>query len=171
MNYLRINLDEYTLSGAGGTALTYTHKTEKRLAKLFSPGFAADMAAQEFNTSKTVYELGIPTPRPIRLVTDGERYGAEYELIENKRSFARIISEEPECLEPLSKEFAKLARSIHATPADITRVPSMKQRKEAAEQYVAAGRQELADNELAEVFALSCTYTYSTPGITNVTIR
>ena len=128
MNYLRINLDEYTLSGAGGTALTYTHKTEKRLAKLFSPGFAADMAAQEFNTSKTVYELGIPTPRPIRLVTDGERYGAEYELIENKRSFARIISEEPECLEPLSKEFAKLARSIHATPADITRVPSMKQR-------------------------------------------
>lgn len=128
MNYLRINLDEYTLSGAGGTALTYTHKTEKRLAKLFSPGFAADMAAQEFNTSQTVYELGIPTPRPIRLVTDGERYGAEYELIENKRSFARIISEEPERLEPLSKEFAKLARSIHATPADITRVPSMKQR-------------------------------------------
>ena len=25
--------------------------------------------------------------------------------------------------------------------------------------------------ELPEVFALSCTYTYSTPGITNVTIR
>ena len=25
--------------------------------------------------------------------------------------------------------------------------------------------------ELDEVFALSCTYTYSTPGITNVTIR
>ena len=25
--------------------------------------------------------------------------------------------------------------------------------------------------ELDEVFSLSCTYTYSTPGITNVTIR
>ena len=47
----------------------------------------------------------------------------------------------------------------------------VKQRKEAAEQYAAAGRQELADNELDKVFALSCTYTYSTPGITNVTIR
>ena len=128
MNYQQINLDEYSLSGAGGTALTYTHKQEKRLAKLFTPGFSADMAAKEFYTSQTVYELGIPTPRPIRLVTDGERYGAEYELIENKKSFARIISENPECLEPLSKEFAALARGIHATPADTTRVPSIKQR-------------------------------------------
>ena len=128
MNYQQIILDEYSLSGAGGTALTYTHKQEKRLAKLFTPGFAADMAAQEFFTSQTVYELGIPTPRPIRLVTDGERYGAEYELIEDKKSFARIISENPERMEPLSKEFATLARSLHATPADTTLVPSMKQR-------------------------------------------
>ena len=128
MDYQRINLNEYVLSGAGGTALTYTHKTEKRLAKLFTPGFAADMAAQEFATSQTVYELGIPTPRPIRLVTDGERYGAEYELIENKQSFTRIISENPESLEPLSLEFAIHARRIHATPADTSRVPSMKQR-------------------------------------------
>lgn len=128
MDYQRINLDEYILSGAGGTALTYTHKKEKRLAKLFTLGFAANMAAQEFATSQTVYKLGIPTPLPIRLVTDGERYGAEYELIENKRSFARIISEEPDRLEPLSKEFATLARRIHATPADTARVPSMKQR-------------------------------------------
>ena len=128
MDYQRINLDEYILSGAGGTALTYTHKKEKRLAKLFTLGFAADMADQEFATSQTVYKLGIPTPLPIRLVTDGERYGAEYELIENKRSFARIISEEPDRLEPLSKEFATIARRIHATPADTVRVPSMKQR-------------------------------------------
>lgn len=128
MDYQRINLDDYVLSGAGGTALTYTHKQEKRLAKLFTPGFAAAMAAQEFTTSQTVYELGIPTPRPIRPVTDGERYGAEYELIENKKSFARIISDNPERSEALSREFAALARSIHATPADTTRVPSMKQR-------------------------------------------
>ena len=32
MNYQQIKLDEYSLSGAGGTALTYTHKQEKRLA-------------------------------------------------------------------------------------------------------------------------------------------
>lgn len=126
--YEKINLDGYILSGAGGTALTYTHRREKRLAKLFSPGFAADLAAQEFTTSQTVYALGIATPRPIRLVTDGERYGAEYELIENKKSFARMMSENPECLEPLSLEFAALARRIHATPADTARVPSMKQR-------------------------------------------
>lgn len=70
--------------------------------------------------------MGLPTPKPIRLVTDGTRYGAEYELIPNKRSFTRIISEEPEQLEPLSVLFAKLAREIHSKEADTTRLPSMK---------------------------------------------
>ena len=93
--YKRINLDEYIQSGEGGTAITYTHKTKNTLAKLYKPGFEADRAAAEFFTARTVYELGIPTPEPYRLVTDGERFGAEYELIRNKRSFARILSEEP----------------------------------------------------------------------------
>ena len=32
-NYEHINLDEYTLSGEGGTALSYTHKDGKTLKK------------------------------------------------------------------------------------------------------------------------------------------
>ena len=86
----------------------------------------AETAEREFLVNKTVYEMGILTPKPIRLVTDGERFGAEYELIRNKRSFARIISQEPEQLEPLSLRFAQLAREIHQTPADTNRLPSMK---------------------------------------------
>ncbi|MBR0286218.1 MAG: phosphotransferase [Bacteroidales bacterium] len=58
---------------------------------------------------------------------DGTRFGAEYELIRNKRSFTRIISQEPQQLEPLSLRFANLAREIHRTPADTTRLPSMRE--------------------------------------------
>jgi uncharacterized protein (TIGR02172 family) len=74
-----------------------------------------------------VYEIGVPTPKPIRLITDGTRYGAEYELIQHKRSFTRIISQEPDQLVPLSERFAVLAKQIHQTPADTTRLPDMRE--------------------------------------------
>ena len=124
--YEQINLEDYFQTGEGGTALSYNHKDGKTLAKLFMPGMGAETAEREFLVNKTVFDLGLPTPKPIRLVTDGVRYGAEYELIPNKRSFTRIISQEPEQLEPLSVRFAQLARQLHNTPADTTRLPAMK---------------------------------------------
>ncbi len=126
MEYQRILLADYTLTGEGGTALTYMHKDGHTLAKLYMPGFGAEAARREFLVSRTVFEMGIPTPEPIRLVTDGQRYGAEYELIAHKRSFTRIISEEPGQLEPLSRLFARLSRSLHATGVPGDRLPDMR---------------------------------------------
>ena len=125
--YETINLNDYVQTGEGGTALTYNHKDGKTLAKLFMPSVTADNAIREFRISQIVYESGLPTPKPIRLVTDGERFGAEYELIQHKRSFTRIISQEPDKLVPLSERFAVLAKQIHQTPADTTRLPDMKE--------------------------------------------
>jgi len=123
----RINLDDYIQTGEGGTALTYTHKDGRSLAKLYNPGFEADRAKEEFLTARTVYELGIPSPEPYRLITDGERSGAEYELIKGKRSFTRIISQEPERLEEISLKFARMARELHEVEADTSRLHSYKQ--------------------------------------------
>lgn len=124
--YNMINLEDYIQSGEGGTALTYNNKDGKTLAKLFMPGMATETAQREFLVNVIVYDLGLPTPKPIRLITDGTRYGAEYELIPGKRSFTRIISQEPEKLEPLSVLFAKLAKELHTTQADTSRLPAMK---------------------------------------------
>ena len=126
-NMERINLEDYIQTGEGGTALTYNHKDGKRLAKLFMPSVAADNAIREFRTNQVVYDLGLPTPKPIRLITDGTRFGAEYELIQPKRSFTRIISQEPYQLVPLSERFAVLAKQIHQMPADTKRLPDMKE--------------------------------------------
>ena len=125
-HYETICLDDYVQSGEGGTALTYNHKDGHTLAKLFMPGLAAETAEREFHVNEVVYASGLPTPRPIRLITDGARFGAEYELIPGKRSFTRIISQEPDQLEPLSIRFAELARELHAKKADASRLPSMK---------------------------------------------
>ena len=127
MEYEKINLEDYFQTGEGGTALTYNHKDGKTLAKLFAPGFAAATAEREFLINREIYESGLPTPKPIRLVTDGARYGAEYELIAGKRSFTRIISQEPDKLEPLSQRFAILARQIHQMPADTDKFPDMRE--------------------------------------------
>ena len=126
-NYEQINLDDYFQTGEGGTALTYNHKDGSTLAKLFTPGVGAQTAEREFHVNEVVFAMGVPTPKPIRLITDGTRFGAEYELIAHKRSYTRIISQEPDRLAPLSLRFATLAKQLHTTEADTRRLPSMKQ--------------------------------------------
>ncbi|MBR4730899.1 MAG: TIGR02172 family protein [Prevotella sp.] len=125
--YETINLNDYVQTGEGGTALTYTHKTRPTMAKLFNPGNEAELAEKEFLTARAVFEMGIPTPEPLQLVTDGQRRGVEYELIRNKRSFTRIISQEPERLEEISLAFARMARELHTKKADTSRFTSIKE--------------------------------------------
>ena len=125
--FQKIDLNDYVQTGEGGTALAYTHKSGKSLAKLYNPGFDIGKIKEEFWISRTVFELGISTPEPYRLVTDGKRFGGEYELIQDKRSFSRIISQESERLEELSLEFACMARKLHATKADTSRLKSYKE--------------------------------------------
>lgn len=125
--YKQIDLDDYVQTGEGGTSLTYTHKTRNAMAKLFNPGNDADLAEREFLMARAVFEMGIPTPEPYQLVTDGQRKGVEYELIRDKRSLTRIISQEPERLEEISRTFARMALELHAKKADTSRFPSIKE--------------------------------------------
>ena len=126
--YKQIDLNDYVQTGEGGTSLTYTHQTRHTMAKLFNLVNEAELAEKEFLTARAVFEMGIPTPEPLRLVTDGERRGVEYELISNKRSFTRIISQEPERLEEISQTFARMTRELHAIKADTSRFMSVKER-------------------------------------------
>ena len=150
--YKQIDLNDYVLTGEGGTSLTYTRKaafkrepsstlemaereqsrstvkTRPAMAKLFNPGNEAKLAEREFLTARAVFEMGIPTPEPLQLVTDGERRGVEYELISNKRSFTRIVSQEPERLEEISLAFARMARELHAMKVNTARFTSVKER-------------------------------------------
>lgn len=126
-NYKTIDINEWTQVGEGGTAQAYIDKSGTRLAKLYNESFEAETAKKEFLTARTVFELGIPTPEPYCLITDGVRAGAEYELIKNKRSFTRIIADEPQRLKEITLTFAGMAKALHATKADTSRLHSYKQ--------------------------------------------
>ena len=126
--YKQIDLNDYVQTGEGGTSLTYTHKTRHTMAKLFNLVNEAELAEKEFLTARAVFEMGIPTPEPLQLVTDGKRRGVEYELISNKRSFTRIISQEPERLEETSLAFARMVRELHKQKANTLRFTSVKER-------------------------------------------
>jgi len=125
--YQRISLEDYVRTGEGATAVAYTHKTEPRLIKLYTPGFTADEALRDFRIAQTVYAMGLPSPEPYRLVTDGERLGAEYELIPGKKSFSRLIADDPSQLRPLTLRFAKLTQELHAMKADPSTLPSFRE--------------------------------------------
>lgn len=126
-NYKTIDINEWTQVGEGGTAQVYIDKSGSRLAKLYNASFEAERAKEEFFTARMVFELGIPTPEPYCLITDGVRRGAEYEFIRNKRSFTRVIAEEPHRLQEISLTFANMAKALHATKADTARLHSYKQ--------------------------------------------
>ena len=126
--YKQIDLNDYVQTGEGGTSLTYTHKTRAALAKLFNQGSEAEQAEEEFVTARAVFDMGIPTPEPLQLISDGERRGVEYELISNKRSLTRIISQEPERLEEISLTFARMVRELHTQKANTSRFTSVKER-------------------------------------------
>ena len=48
-------------------------------------------------------------------------------MIAGKRSFARVISQEPEQLEPLTLKFARLGKQLHTTPANTEVFPDIKE--------------------------------------------
>ena len=47
----------------------------------------------------------------------------DFERINGKRSFARVISEEPERLEEIAVRFAQMCKELHATPCDTALFP------------------------------------------------
>ena len=125
--YQRINLVDYTRTGEGATAVAYTHKWEPRLVKLYNKGFEADEALRDFRIARTVYDMGLPSPEPYRLVTDGERLGAEYELIPGKKSFSRLMADDPSRIRPLTLRFVNLCKELHAMKADTSTLPSFRE--------------------------------------------
>ena len=96
MEALKIDLNDYVLSGGGANGDSYDHRTDSSvMMKLYNPGKDVQ-ALDEMLLARKVFELGIPTPEPGDYVTDGKRYGIRFHRIVGKKSYSRATGDNPE---------------------------------------------------------------------------
>ena len=126
MNPIHIDLNDYVRTGEGANGASYNHKTDPNIMmKMYFRNFEA--AALELELAKKVYALGIPTPEPGDLVTDGERMGIRFKRIEGKKSYSRACGDNPEKAEEgtIRKLYAESVtkNAVHASdsPANAAR--------------------------------------------------
>lgn len=122
-----IDLNDWTQTGGGAVGTSYFHKTDPTLMlKFMSADVKMEQIEKELAHSRGVYNLGLPTPKPGELVTDGKRNGLIFERIVGKRSYAKMIGEEPENIDTLARQFAEVTKLLHSTKCDKAVFPDVK---------------------------------------------
>lgn len=124
-----IDLSEWGYFGEGGSSTSYTKKVGENLVlKLNNRDIPVEITENEYLASKAFHEAGFPSPAIFDFVTDGERFGYTSQRINGKQSFARLLSQETGSAERLARRFAALARDLHGTAADATKMSSARER-------------------------------------------
>ena len=127
MEPIKIDLNDYVRTGEGANGASYNHKTDPNvMLKMYFRNFEA--AQLELELAQKVYDMGIPTPEPGDLVTDGERMGIRFRRIEGKKSYSRACGDNPEKAPEYAREFAQICKRLHATHVDTTRFENVKNR-------------------------------------------
>ena len=124
-----LDITQWTKVGEGGNGATYINPAEPGilLKESYLEFAKADDLVQEFNLSKAIYQLGIPTPQMLELVSVNGRAAIKCQAIEGKSSFARLCHDNPEQLDDYALQMARLAKQFHATSAASEKaIPSMK---------------------------------------------
>ena len=121
-----IDLNDWTLFGEGGVAKTYIGKSDPAVVlKLNNESYEAQIAYGEFIQSKNVCSTGIPCPQFYDFVTDGSRYGYTSQRIMGKKSYSRLLADNPPKIGELAAQFAARTRELHAVKCDTSLFPAL----------------------------------------------
>lgn len=113
---VKIDMSRYVRTGAGANGASYDSLDNPlEMVKMYNTEYPTQPIYDELEVAVKVYNLGIPSPKPGELVTDGERIGIRFEKIPGKRSFSRILADEPGRVAEIAVLFAQKAKIIHST--------------------------------------------------------
>lgn len=115
-----LDMSRYEEFGASFLSRAYNSDDGDSMIKIYGYRVPKFMVAQEKAVARAVMQFGIPTPLVGTLYENGESNALDFERIEGKRSFSRIIAEEPERLEEMSRRFARMCKKLHMTECDTT---------------------------------------------------
>ena len=118
-----LEIGKFDEFGAGFLSKAYNNGDGDSMIKVYNSRVPKQIVIQEKAVSRAVMLFGLPTPLVGSLYEDGEYMGIDFERIEGKRSFSRIISEEPGRLEEMTVRFARMCRKLHATQCDTNVFP------------------------------------------------
>ena len=123
-----INLNDYRQSGEGANGASYDCISDPQMmVKMYNPEYPVQPIFDELEVARKVYELGVPSPEPGEIVTDGTRLGIRFRRIAGKRSFSRMLADEPERTEEFSREMARICKGLHSIQCPEGVFPDAKQ--------------------------------------------
>ena len=144
-----LDLSQYEEFGASFLSKSYNSKDGDTMIKVYGPNVSKALVAQEKAVARAVMLFGIPTPLVGTIYEDGDRTALDFERIPGKRSFSRIIAEEPDQLEKVTRRFARMCRQLHNTPCDT----ALFQDRALAHRQAVINCKELTDAEKEAVLA------------------
>lgn len=116
MEIERIDLSRYLRTGEGANGSSYDSIDDPDLmVKLYNADYPKDTIYEELDVARKVWSIGVKSPEPGELVTDGQRLGIRFRRIIGKRSYSRMLADEPDRTEEFAREFARACREIHST--------------------------------------------------------
>ena len=113
-----IDMSKYKEFGGGFLSTAYNSQDGDSMLKMYGENVPDEVVIREKNVARSVLLFGLNTPMVGTLYGCSEGKGLDFERIEGKRSFSRIISEEPGRMEELTVRFAKMCRHLHSTQCD-----------------------------------------------------
>ena len=119
MKARQIDLSEWVKFGEGGFGESYNHVSDQDIMlKLYIASRPQELAVQEYERAAAVCAMGIASPRPLEVVEYEGRSGIIFERLKEKKSFSRLVADDPQHLEEYIAEFARAAREFHSTPCN-----------------------------------------------------
>lgn len=128
--YPQIDLSEWSQVGEGYNGQAFvSEKHPGKLLKMVRGDLGSlEKVEQEFYASRAALEAGLPTPKVLEMVRDGQEYGYISEMVKGKKSFSRLCADVPERIAEFAAQMARYGKELHAHPLKASEyVPSLKQ--------------------------------------------
>ena len=127
--YRVIDLSIWTQVGQGGNGTTYENPSQPDLIlKVDKKQInTLEFVRHEFEVSKAVEALGLPTPKMREMVRVGDLYATISDRIKDKKSLSRICHDEPQRIEEMAQLMCRNGKILFGTQCNTDFFPSRKE--------------------------------------------
>lgn len=132
----KIDISEWTLKGEGMFGNMYESDRHPGVILKLNKNTDKKGPWEEYDKSRRIVALGVKTPRVYDFVTDGQHFGYTAQKIVGKKSFSRLVADNPKETDHYARLYSQEAIVFHNTPCDTSAFPSL--HKEMADTIVAS---------------------------------